>query len=280
MACKNTNDKEALLRIRSVVETLTGPNGCPWDREQTPESLADYIIEESHELASAIRSGSAEDVCEELGDLSFLLIFLASLYEKSGKFTLAEALENNSDKMIRRHPHVYENVSFPDRDSQLRAWEAIKRSEHAKGDPKQAGVFDSLPRSLPALIKGYRINSKAARLGFTWQEDEEVEQQVESEWLELLDAKATADQDAKKHELGDLIFSIIEYGRRLGIKANEALELANMRFLDRFARMEHLACANGQDISELSLDEMDELWNKAKKEQSQHIKEQSDDQRQ
>ena len=127
--------------------------------------------------------------------------------------------------------------------------------------------MNSLPESLPPLIKAYRINSKAARVGFTWQEDEEVEQQVEAEWLEWLDASASGDQDAQKHELGDLLFSIAELGRRKGIKANEALDYANRRFLKRFARMEELAREQNLDFAALSIDEKDELWNTAKAEE-------------
>lgn len=260
--------QKALAHICEVITKLSGPGGCPWDRAQSPESLADYLIEESHELAHAIRTGTPSDVCEELGDLSFLLIFLAHLYEKSGQFSLSDALENNCAKMIRRHPHVYGDTEFADRDSQLKAWEAIKKAEHTAENTKTAGLFASLPPALPPLVKAYRINSKAARAGFTWPEDEEVEQQVESEWLELLDARSSEDSKAQKHEFGDLLFSLVEYGRRLGLKANEALDLANNRFLKRYARMEALAAASGQDLEAIPLDDKDELWEKAKAEET------------
>ena len=152
-------------------------------------------------------------------------------------------------------------------DEQLKAWEKIKRAEHTDDEGKPKGMFDTLPESLPPLSKAYRINSKAARVGFTWQEDEEVEQQVEAEWLEWLDASASGDQDAQKHELGDLLFSIAELGRRKGIKANEALDYANRRFLKRFARMEELAREQNLDFAALTIDEKDELWNTAKAEE-------------
>jgi ATP diphosphatase len=259
--------KKAFEELQGVIDRLIGPDGCPWDKEQSPESLADYIIEESHELVSAIRSGNTADVCEELGDVAFLLLFVARLYENRRAFTIDDALDVCRAKMVRRHPHVFGDAVFSDRDEQLKAWERIKRAEHQKPDGEPQGIFDSLPPSLPPLIKAYRIHSKAARVGFTWPEDEEAEQQVEAEWLEWLDAKAHGDKDAMTHELGDLLFSITELGRRKGIKANEALDFAARRFLRRFARMEELARAGRQNFAALTLEEKDALWDAAKEEE-------------
>lgn len=262
-------EKNALEHLQEVLDRLTAEEGgCPWDKEQTPRTLAEYIIEESHELVSAIRSGTDADVCEELGDVAFLLLFVARLYEKQGKFSLDDALAHNCAKMIRRHPHVFGDAHFDTRDEQLKTWERIKRDEHADAEGRPKGLFDSLPASLPPLTKAYRIHSKAARVGFTWQEDAEVEQQVEAEWLEWLDVSAGDDKEAQRHELGDLLFSIAELGRRKGIKASEALDDANTRFLRRFARMEELARAQGRDFAALSLDEKDELWTRAKAEET------------
>lgn len=261
-------EKNALKELQNTIERLIGPDGCPWDKEQTPESLADYVIEESHELVSAIRSGNVGDVREELGDVAFLLLFVARLYEKRGQLNFDDALNASRAKMIRRHPHVFGDTVFENPDEQLKTWEAIKRAEHADADGKPQGIFASLPASLPPLVKAYRIHSKAARAGFTWPDDEEVEQQVEAEWLEWLDASASGDAEAQKHELGDLLFSITELGRRKGIKASEALDLATLRFLRRFARMEELAREQGGDFTQLSLDDKDELWNAAKAEEA------------
>lgn len=255
--------QKAIQDLQDVVDRLTAPDGCPWDQKQTPESMADYFIEESHELVTAIRSGKERDICEELGDVAFLLVFVARLYEKAGKFSLADALNSSREKMIRRHPHVFGDTVFENQTEQLKAWEAIKKSEH-KEDGGDKGVFASLPTSLPPLVKAYRIHSKAARAGFTWEDDTDVEQQVEAEWLELLDASASGDKDAQKHELGDMLLSLVELGRRKEIKASEALDLACQRFLRRFAAMEKLASDAGQDLVALSLDDKDELWNKVK----------------
>ena len=260
-------EHNALQDLNDVIKRLSAPDGCPWDREQTPESLADYVIEESHELVSAIRQGNVADICEELGDVAFLLLFIAHLFEKKGAFSFDDALDTNRAKMIRRHPHVFGETTFDSRDEQLKTWEAIKRAEHADAEGKPQCIFQSLPASLPALIKAYRIHSKAARAGFTWQNDVDVEQQVEAEWLEWLDACANEDLAHQKHELGDMLFTLTELGRRKGIKSNEALDLANIRFLQRFAKMEAYARENGRDFTELSQEEKDALWEKAKKEE-------------
>ena len=260
------DSNEGIVTLKNIVERLIAPDGCPWDRVQTPESLSEYIIEESHELVSAIRYGDADDVCEELGDVAFLLVTIACHFEKKGAFTLDDVFRRNAAKMVHRHPHVFGNEKFASLDDQLKAWEKLKKEEHQK-EGKATGVFASLPRDLDPLARAYRIHSKAARVGFTWPEDEDVEQQVEAEWLEWLDASAGDDAEAQKHELGDLIFSITEMGRRKGIKASEALDLATARFLRRFARMEELARQQGKDFPDLSLDEKDELWNAAKEEE-------------
>jgi len=230
-----------LQAITDVIDRLLAPEGCPWDREQTPESLADYVIEECFELVEAIRSGKVHDVREELGDVMFLLAFIGRLYADKGQFTLDDAMEGNAAKMIRRHPHVFAEGECASREELLRNWERIKREEKAaamaaeNGDEANgeavaaasgdapAGVFDSLPKGLPPLVKAYRLHSKAARVDFTWETDEDVEQQVEAEWLEWLDASASGDKERQEQELGDFLFTIVELGRRKGIKANAAL---------------------------------------------------------
>lgn len=256
----NKDKCESLKYLESVLNTLTGPDGCPWDKEQTPRTLADYIVEESHELAAAIRSGNSTEVCEEMGDITFLLLFVALYYEKKGIFSFANALDSASAKMIRRHPHVFGNTHFENLSEQLQEWERIKKQEK----PQRAGLFAGLPDSLPSLIKAYRIHSKAARAGFTWPDDEEVEKQVESEWLEWLDCVQENNEQAMRHELGDIIFTLVELGRRKGIKANEALDFACNRFLRRYGAMEKMAKEKNQDLANMPLEEQDELWLAAK----------------
>jgi ATP diphosphatase len=273
---------QGLQAVIDVIDRLLAPEGCPWDREQTPESLADYVIEECFELVEAIRSGKVHDVREELGDVMFLLAFIGRLYADKGQFTLDEAMEGNAAKMIRRHPHVFAEGECASREELLRNWERIKREEKAAamadgadgdgdGDGKAAsaeetpkGVFDSLPKGLPPLVKAYRLHSKAARVDFTWESDEDVEQQVEAEWLEWLDASASGDKERQEQELGDFLFTIVELGRRKGIKANAALDYTTLKFLRRFEGMEALARERGLDFPNLSFEEKDALWNEVK----------------
>lgn len=257
----------ALQKLQAVLSALLAPEGCPWDREQTPLSLCDYVLEEAHELVDAIRHGTPADVGEELGDVLFLLVFISTLYADKGGFTLDEAIAANAAKMIRRHPHVFADTAFDSREEQLSEWERIKRAEKADETGMPASVFNSLPKNLPPLLKAYRIHSKAARAGFTWDNDEDVEQQVEAEWLELLDAIQSQDKNAQEHELGDLLFTLVELGRRKGIKASAALDFATQRFLKRFSRMEDLARAKGLEFSAVSMEEKNALWDQSKQEE-------------
>ncbi len=262
---RGAGDCIALAELRGVLDALLGPEGCSWDREQTPASLCDYVIEEAHELVEAVRAGRPADVCGEMGDVMFLLLFLARLYADQGEFGLDDALKVSAAKMIRRHPHVFAGTVFADREEQLLAWERIKRAEKAE-EGKSAGIFADLPKGLPPSVKAYRIHSKAARAGFTWDEDVDVEQQAEAEWLELLDAAQGGSKEHIEHELGDLLFTLVEYGRRKGIKAGAALEGASLRFLRRFSRMEEMSREQGRDFPDLDMGEKNALWDAAKAE--------------
>lgn len=255
--------------VLGVIERLIAPDGCPWDREQTPQSLCDYLIEETFELVEAIRSNDMEEVEEELGDVFFLLFFVATLYARNGRTDIEQIWEKNAAKMIKRHPHVFDDLEVKNREQLLKNWERIKTAEKSQPhEDKAPGVFDSLPRSLPPLLKAYRINSKAARVGFTWESDEAQETALQSEWEEWLTAKATGTPEEMEMEFGDYIFTLAEYGRRKGIKANAALHHANSKFLRRFSGMERLARQNGKDVRELDLDAMNELWIAVKRDES------------
>lgn len=257
--------QQALRHIQTVIDTLLDPaGGCPWDKAQTPLSLCEYLIEECHELVDAIRSGKPGHACDEMGDLLFLLIFAARRYADEGLFSLADALEAGAAKMTRRHPHVFGNAEFAGPAEFTKAWAEIKKAEKAAAGEQESGVFASVPTGLPPLTKAYRLHAKAAQAGFTWDDDEEVERQVEAEWLELLDARASGDPAAQEHELGDMIFSLVELGRRMEIKAAHATDMAANRFRARFQAMEKLAGERGMDFSALSLEKKDELWNEVK----------------
>lgn len=253
---------KSLDNLLSVINTLLGPDGCDWDKAQTPESLCDYVVEESFELVEAIRDGDTRETMEELGDVAFLLLFIASLHERCGDFSLADALDNSAAKMVRRHPHVFGDEAVAGTEDILKNWEKIKRSETGDGSKKR--VFASLPKGLPPLIRAYRIHSKSARNGFTWETTQDVERQLESEWKEWEAARDSGNAQDMADEFGDYLFTLAEYGRRHSIKANEALDFANRKFLRRFARMEELAEERGLDLDALSMEEKDGLWNEAK----------------
>ncbi|MCL1915215.1 MAG: nucleoside triphosphate pyrophosphohydrolase [Desulfovibrionaceae bacterium] len=253
----------ALTRLNQVLDQLLGPEGCPWDKAQNPESLCVYALEEMYELIDAVRRQNPADQREELGDVLFILLFMARLWSGNGCFTLAEAMEENRGKMMGRHPHVFAKFEPVDKDGLLCAWEEIKKAEKA-GKESRPGVFGSLPVGLPALLKAYRIHSKSAANGFTWDTDTDAEMQVEAEWLEFIDACREQDQAAMEHELGDLVFSLVELGRRKGLKAEAALEKTNARFLRRFAGMETLAGERGLDFCSLGQAEKDALWEEVK----------------
>ena len=265
---------ESMTHLDAVLAQLIGPEGCPWDKEQSPHSLGDYLAEETFELIDAIRRDDVHNVREELGDILFLLFFVARLYSKQtgDRLFLAHAMQDSGDKMVRRHPHVFSGEKFATREDLLQAWERIKRAEKSaeeKSAPsdKKESIFASLPAGLPPLLKAYRIHSKAARAGFTWEEDDDVAQQFESEWLEWLDADSFGGPEEKEKEFGDMLFTLVELGRRKGLKANAALELTNIKFLRRFSKMEALAKERGQKFEDLELTEKDALWNEIKEQE-------------
>lgn len=264
----NKSTTESLLALRNVIDELLGENGCPWDKEQTPQTLCDYLLEETYELVDAIRSGKNVDVREEMGDVMFLVLFISNMYEKEG-FTLADSMQENAAKMIRRHPHVFGEMDVQNVEEIWANWEKIKRAEKQGSDEgKPKGTFDSLPKGLPSLLKAYRLNSKAARVGFTWNEYTDVEKQYESEWKEFAAAIESGDAEAIEAEFGDVLFTLVELGRRKGIKANTALDRTNLKFLDRFEKMEALAHERGLVFSDLSFEEKDALWDDVKKQNS------------
>ncbi|NDV18708.1 nucleoside triphosphate pyrophosphohydrolase [Pseudodesulfovibrio sp. JC047] len=252
----------AMKELLEVIDALIAPDGCPWDKEQTPLSMCDYLAEEAFELIEGIRNANPAEAMEELGDVMFILLFIATLYERQGTHTLTDSIKYSAAKMIRRHPHVFGDTHFENVNELWDNWERVKREENTETGRKR--VFDSLPKGLPPLLKAYRINSKAARNKFTWDSDAAVEAQLKEEWQEWQEALAAKDQDASEREFGDYLFTLVELGRRKGIKANSALDFANQKFLNRFGKMEELAEMRNLTFSELTMDQMNALWDEVK----------------
>lgn len=262
-----SSDSASIAKIQEVIDALLGPGGCPWDQKQTPKSLCDYVIEEAFELVSAIRADDQAETCEELGDVLFLLLFQITLAQRAGQFSLADVVAQNAAKMIRRHPHVFGDTVVADQEELLRNWERIKRGEKS-GNGKENGAFDTLPEGLPPLLKAYRIHAKAARLNFTWASETDARAQFDAEWKEFEEACAGPETEQKaermEEEFGDALFTLVELGRRKGIKSNAALDRANLKFLARYKRMEELARTRGLDLLEMGMDDKNRLWDEAK----------------
>lgn len=252
----------AIKELLDVIDALLAPDGCPWDREQTQRSMCDYLAEETFELIEGIRADDPREAMEELGDVMFILLFISTLYERDGTHTLTDSIKYSAAKMIRRHPHVFSDKKFDDIEELWDNWERTKREENKGTDKKH--VYDSLPKGLPPLLKAYRINSKAARNKFTWDSDKAVEGQLKEEWKEWQTAMNESDAEASEREFGDYLFTLVELGRRKGIKANSALDFANQKFLNRFGAMEKLAEEREQALSDLDIDQMNALWDEVK----------------
>jgi len=256
--------------IVDVLHHLLGPDGCPWDREQTPHSLCEYLVEEVYELVEAVRGGDKQEIRDEMGDVVFLLTFLATLLSREYDLDLQQVWEASAEKMRRRHPHVFGEQNIETRKELWQNWERIKASEKkTSSNPtrKNAEKMASIPESLPPLPKAYRIQAKAKDCGFTWDSDREQSLALQREWEEWEEVRPSSDHSRKEEEFGDLLFSLVEQGRREGIKANAALHRANQKFLHRFHRALEIAEERGLDWERLDMAEKDGLWEEAKSEE-------------
>ena len=236
---------------------------CPWDREQTHRTLIPYLIEETYEVVEAIEHDDGASLCEELGDLLLQIVFHAQLGSETGAFTVADVIDALSNKMIRRHPHVFGDAVIEDVDAQWRNWEQLK-SQEATGQ-KRKSRLEGIPRHLGALQRGQRMQEKAARVGFDWPNVTGVLDKLSEELAELAQARREKQDDAHvREELGDVFFTLVNLARVLGIDAEGAMREANEKFYRRFAFMERRAAETGRALSEMTLDELEELWRLAK----------------
>ncbi|MBY0536528.1 MAG: nucleoside triphosphate pyrophosphohydrolase [Chitinophagaceae bacterium] len=257
MTTKQAAISEAFLKMVTIMDELR--EQCPWDRKQTIHTLRPLSIEELYELADAITDSDWKGIKEELGDLFLHLLFYAKIGEEQGQFTLTEVLDGIAAKLIHRHPHIYGDVKVNNEEDVKRNWEQLKLKEGKKS------ILSGVPKSLPAVVKATRLQEKAKQIGFEWDTKEQVWEKVEEEMGELKESVSEGDPNKIQEEFGDLMFSLINYARFLHIDAENSLELTNKKFMTRFMGMEELAKAEGKKLEEMSLTEMDELWNRMKK---------------
>jgi len=254
------NKSYGIYHLLGIVETLRGENGCPWDREQTIESLRPYLIEEAYELLDAIDGGKIDEHREELGDVLLQVALQSEIRKENGDFNFDDVAEEISEKLIRRHPHVFGDVEVANADEVLKNWEKIKKKEKKENRSVLAGV----PKNLPALQKAQRMQSRAAKIGFDWDEPEQVIEKIAEEVEELKVAFRNNDRDEILSEFGDVLFSIVNLARFADISAEDALRKTNLKFTNRFMLLEKEIEADGLNMNECSLKVLDGYWEKTK----------------
>jgi MazG family protein len=250
-------------QLCEIVAKLRAPDGCPWDREQTNETLLPGLIEEAYEVAGAVRAGDDQNLREELGDLILLAVMHAQIAEENGRFNIGEVLEDVTAKLVRRHPHVFGESGVRDTEGVVKQWEAIKREE--KGDAGGHYLAD-LPAALPALMRAQKAQKKAARVNFDWTEIADVVAKVDEELAETKEAIAKGDSSAIADEIGDLLFAVVNLARKSNLDAEAALQAATDKFVSRFSRVEDELRARGHKLGDVGLEELDEIWNALKAE--------------
>lgn len=254
-------------RLYELVKRLRGKDGCPWDREQTPESIHPYLVEEAYELLDAIESGDTGDVCEELGDVLFHIFFLARIFEESNAFTMEDVLNQITEKMIRRHPHVFGPTREVSNAEEVRSqWQRIKAEEGKQEKKEQGSFLGGVPEHLPALLRAYRLGQRASKVGFDWSHYSEVLAKVEEELKEL---REVLDKDSQSpeaaSEFGDLLFAMVNLARSIQVHPETALWKATSKFVRRFRFVEERLKQEGASVESASLAEMDRIWEESKK---------------
>jgi MazG family protein len=247
----------SFLRLVRIMDELR--EQCPWDRKQTIHTLRSMTIEETYELADAITDNSWAGIKEELGDLLLHIVFYSKIGAEQQQFTLAEVIDAICDKLIVRHPHIYGDVKVNDEEDVKRNWEKIKIKEGKKS------VLSGVPVSLPSVVKATRIQEKAKQVGFEWNNKEDVWKKVEEEMNELKEAEKEQNQQNIEEEFGDLLFSLVNYARFLQVDAESVLEKTNKKFISRFTKMEQIAESDSRNLHDMTLEEMDAIWNQVKK---------------
>jgi tetrapyrrole methylase family protein/MazG family protein len=247
---------EHFMQLLAVIARLRSPQGCPWDRQQTPQSLIPYLLEETYEVIESIENDNPQGLKEELGDVLLHVIFQSCMAQESGHFTLDESLRTLTEKLVRRHPHVFGDASIADAAEVPRNWEAAKQREKGR-----TSLLDGVPRSLPALARAQRLQEKAAAVGFDWPDMAPVWDKLREEIEELRAACSSQRRDAIAEEFGDVLFSLVNLGRFLNLNAESSLRQAMVKFETRFRGIERELSRRGQRIQDATLEEMDAIWN-------------------
>ncbi len=251
---------DSLQRLIDIMARLRSANGCPWDKEQTKESLKTYLIEEAYEVLEAIDENDPEKLKEELGDLLFQIIFHCQLASEINHFTIDDVIQRIADKIIGRHPHVFGDARFESPEEVRRQWHERKKEE---GKFRES-ILDGVPKNLPALLRSQRLQSRVSKVGFDWEKTEDVLDKVDEELSELKAAVSTGSKKDIGEELGDVLFVLVNVSRFTGINAEEALKKTNNKFIKRFRYIEKSAQETGRNLPEMTLEEIDRLWDDAK----------------
>ena len=254
--------EEAVKRLAEIIALLRSEEGCPWDKVQTHKSLRPCLIEEAYEAVDAIDNEDFDNLEEELGDVLLQVVFHANLGSEEQKFDLCSIANRECEKMIRRHPHVFLNKNSESIDKVLEKWENVKRNE--KGTVSHTDSMNDVPHALPALIRSFKIQKKAAEVGFDWEDVSDAFSKVKEETYELLEIYQGNDAARIMEEVGDLLFAVVNVARFLGVNPEEALNFTSSKFIDRFGFIEKTAKLQGKRLEDMSLEEMDKLWEQAK----------------
>lgn len=252
--------------LTQIMATLRAPGGCPWDREQSIESLRQYLIEETYEVLDAIERRDWKHLPEELGDLQLQIVFQSQIAAEEGLFSIGDVLEAITQKLIRRHPHVFAHESIETADGVERRWDQIKAEEKASANPGHTpdSILDDVPPHQPGLLEAHKLTQRAAKVGFDWRHFDELLQKLEEEAGELREAKAASDPGRLEDELGDLLFMVVNIARHLDVNPELALKRTNRKFRQRFGHIERTLQAQGRKLEDATLEEMEELWQAAK----------------
>ena len=262
MSAKNAQN-DAFQRLVELMATLRGPNGCPWDRKQTPESLKPFLVEECYEVIDALEDGAPDKIRDELGDLLFQIIFHARIAEETGRFTINDVITAIHEKMTRRHPHVFGTEKLSTEKEVLANWEDIKKKE--KGHEDRKSILEGVPKELPSLLRAHRLQERAARVGFDWAHLNEALPKLDEEIAEFKESLKSEDAEKIEEELGDVFFMLVNVSRFLGVNPDEALRKTIGKFIHRFRYIEEHAEQAGRSLNDMTLDEMETLWQEAKK---------------